>query len=151
MIKQRVTTQKRNKIFLCFSEDITASVCAKKDSNMMNCSYVMGIGKDIFDLAEQGFSIGKDGDNYTVSFPNDLTEVWENFIIKNLEVGYWNEYITEDKIVFIFRLSEGIKRYEVYDFQNDEVLELCERLCDCKFVSLKKMLCDNHFYSQLIQ
>ncbi|MDE6414236.1 MAG: hypothetical protein K2K48_02365 [Anaeroplasmataceae bacterium] len=117
----------------------------------MNYSYVMGIGNAISELASQGFSIGKDGDNYTVSFPNDLTAVWEDFIVNHLEVGYWNEYITEDKIVFIFRLSEGIKRYEVYNFQNDEVLGLCERLCDCKFVSLKKMLCDNHFYSQLIQ
>lgn len=117
----------------------------------MNYSYVMGIDNDIYDLVAQGFSIGKDGDNYTVSFPDDLATVWEDYIVKHLKVGYWNEYISKDKIVFIFRLFEDIKRYEVYNFQNDEVLALCERLCDCKFVSLKKMLCDNHFYSQLIQ
>lgn len=117
----------------------------------MNYSYVMGIDNAIYDLVAYGFLIEKDGDNYTVSFSDDLTAVWEDFIVKHLEVGYWNEYIAKDKIVFIFRLSEGIKRFEVYNYQNDEVLELCERLCDCEFVSLKKMLCDNHFYSQLIQ
>lgn len=117
----------------------------------MNYSYVMGINNAICDLAAQGFSIGKDGDNYTVSFPDDLANVWEDFIVKHLEVGYWNEYIAKDRIVFIFHLSQGIKRYEVYNFQNDDVLALCERLCDCKFVSLKKMLCGNHFYSKLIQ
>lgn len=117
----------------------------------MNYSYVMGIDSTINDLAKQGFSIGKDGDDYTVSFSDDLAMVWEDFIVKHLEIGYWNEYIAKDKIVFIFRLSDGIKRYEVQDFQNDEVLELCERLCGCKFISLRKMLCDNHYYARIIQ
>ena len=27
---------------------------------------------------------------------------------------------------------------------------LCEKLCDCKFESIKKMLLDNMFYSQVI-
>ena len=117
----------------------------------MNYSYVMGIDNAICDLAARGFSIVKDGDNYTVSFPDDLATVWEDFIVKHLEVGYWNEYIAKDKVVFIFQLPDGVKRYEVYNFQNNEVLALCEKLCVCKFISLKKMLCDNHFYSQIIK
>lgn len=117
----------------------------------MNYSYVMGIDSAINDLAEKGFLIGKDDDNYTVSFSDDLATVWENFIIKHLDIGYWNEYVAKDKIVFIFRLSDGVKRYEVYNFQHDEVLKLCERLCGCKFVSLRKMLCDNRFYASILQ
>ena len=63
---------------------------------------------------------------------------------------YWNEYLAKDKVVFIFHLEEGYKRFEVVDFVNDEVLGLCEKLCDCKFASIKKMLLDNLFYSQVI-
>lgn len=117
----------------------------------MNYSYVMGIDNAVCELAAQGFSIEKDGDNYMVSFPDDLAMVWEDFIVKHLEIGYWNEYIAKGKIIFVFQLSDGVKRYEVNNFQDDEVLSLCERLCGCKFVSLKKMLCDNHFYSRIIQ
>lgn len=117
----------------------------------MNYSYVMGIGREINDLAAQGFSIENEGDNYMVSFSDDLSTVWEDFIVNHLEIGYWNEYIAKDKVVFIFRLSNGVKRYEVYNFQNDEVLALCERLCGCKFQSIKQMLSGNHFYAKKLQ
>ncbi len=39
---QRISTQRRNKIFLCFSEGITASACAKiagVNRNTVNSSY----------------------------------------------------------------------------------------------------------------
>ena len=116
----------------------------------MYYSYVMGIDNSINRLSSQGFSIEKDGDNYMVTFPDNLCVIWEDFIAEHLKIGFWNEYIAKNKVVFIFRLTEGIKRYEVDDFQNNEVLTLCEKLCGCKFTSLKKMLCDNHFYSKII-
>ena len=40
---------------------------------------------------------------------------------------------------------------EVNDYLNDEVLHLCEQLCNCKFESIKKMLSDNSFYSTIIR
>lgn len=39
------------------------------------------------------------------------------FITKHLELGYWNE-----------------------------VLALCEKLCECKFKSIRAMLVGNHFF-----
>lgn len=33
-----------------------------------------------------------------------------------LEVEYWNEYLTEDKVIFLFHLQDGFKRYEVKDY-----------------------------------
>ena len=33
---------------------------------------------------------------------------------------YWNEYLTDDKIIFLFRLEDGFKRYEVKNYENDE-------------------------------
>ena len=66
------------------------------------------------------------------------TEEWKAFIKQHLEVEYWNEYLTDNKVIFIFHLEDGFKRYEVENFINNEVLELCEKLCDCKFESIKK-------------
>lgn len=116
----------------------------------MYYSYVMGIDDSILELKNQGFIIENDNENYTISFPKDKWKLWEDFITKKLELGYWNEYLTEDKVVFLFQLEDGIKRYEVYNFENDEVLALCEKLCQCKMESLEKMLCENHYYKKIL-
>ena len=117
----------------------------------MYYSYVMGIDDSILNLETQGFTINKDGNNYQVSFPEDKAQCWEDYIKKHLEVEYWNEYLTEDKVIFLFHLQDGFKRYEVNDYNNDEVLSLCEKLCNCKFGSIKQMLSDNSFYGSIIR
>lgn len=116
----------------------------------MNYSYVMGMDDCIMQLKEHGFFIEKDGCNYTVSFPKDKSSVYEDFVCSHLQVGYWNEYIQGDLVVFLFHLPDGIKRYEVLSYQNSEVLALCEKLCECKFQSIYSMLKGNHFYSKYI-
>ncbi len=116
----------------------------------MYYSYVMGIDTSINELKNEGFFIETDKENYMVSFPKEKAEIWEKFISKHLEVEYWNEYIADNGVVFLFHLEEGIKRYEVDNFENAEVLALCEKLCDCKFQSLKSMLIENHFYKEKI-
>lgn len=116
----------------------------------MNHSYVMGIGEEIWTLADKGFKIADDGGNYTVAFPEENRSIWEDFISQHLEPGYWNEYLTENSVIFLFHLDEGLKRYEVRNFSNDEVLFLCEKLCECKFDSLKHMLTGNHYYRDII-
>lgn len=111
----------------------------------------MGVDESILSLTQHGFCIKKDGNNYQVSFPRDKAEVWEEFIKEHLEVEYWNEYLTENKVIFLFHLEDGFKRYEVNDYMNNEVLSLCERLCDCKFLSIKQMLSGNSFYKTIIK
>ena len=113
-------------------------------------TYVMGIDDSIYDLENQGFIIEHEWDNFKVSFTEDKAELWEEFIKRHLKVEYWNEYLTEDKVVFLFHLADGFRRFEVNDYMNDEVLRLCEQLCNCKFESIKKMLSDNSFYSTII-
>lgn len=117
----------------------------------MNHSYVMGVTSSILTLKEQGFIIEKDGDNYMVSFDKDKSPIWEEFISKNLKLGFWNEYIQDGIVVFLFHLKDGIKRYEVHFYNNDEVLSLCEKLCGCKFPSIYQMIIDNHFYSRFLK
>ncbi|MBQ3515520.1 MAG: hypothetical protein IJA32_17285 [Lachnospiraceae bacterium] len=77
--------------------------------------------------------------------------IWEEFIVNHLETGYWNEYLTEKEVVFLFHLEDEIKKYKVYDYKNDEVLALCEKLCECKFESIKAMLIGNHYYKNILE
>lgn len=116
----------------------------------MYYSYVMGVNDSIKKLIEQGFTIENDGENFMVSFPKDRASDWENYISKHLKTGYWNEYLDGNIVVFLFHLQDGIKRFEVFDYSDDDVLKLCEKLCDRKFDSLKIMLSDNHFYKNKI-
>ena len=117
----------------------------------MYYSYVMGIDDSILSLKDKGFVIEKVESNYQVTFSKENAQIWEDFIKNYLEVEYWNEYLAEDKVVFIFHLEDGFKRYEVENYDNDEVLDLCEKLCNCKFGSIKQMLADNSFYKKIIE
>lgn len=112
----------------------------------MYYSYVMGIGKEIDDLKNEGFIIEPIGNDYGISFPREKAQIWEDFIEKHLERNYWNEYLTDDGVVFLFHLDNGIKRYYVENYTDDEVLSLCEKLFGGKFPSIKEMLLGNSFY-----
>jgi 8-oxo-dGTP diphosphatase len=114
-------------------------------------SYVMGMDDEILSLAEKGFDINRDGENYTVTFPKILASEWERFVSKHLKYEYWNEYFADDQAVFLFHLKDGIERYEVENYHHPEVLALCQALCGCKFPSLKEMLLGNWFYRQAIE
>lgn len=116
----------------------------------MYYSYVMGIGDEIFSLKEKGFVIEKCGDDYGISFSKEMAGAWEDFISRFLEVEYWNEYLTDDGVVFLFHLQDGIRRYEVENYSNDEVLALCGKLCEYEFSSIKDMLKENEFYKDKI-
>ena len=102
-------------------------------------SYVMGMKDEIFSLKEQGFTVCRDGENYTVTFPKELTSLWEAFVSSHLP-----------RVVFLFSLEAGIKRFVVETDSHPEVLSLCEALCGCKFPSLQEMLLGNWFYRQAI-
>lgn len=114
-------------------------------------SYAMGISYNILKLRQQGFLIKKIGSDYFVSFPQEKDILWEAFIESNLKEKYWNEYITEDKIVFLFKLNGKIDRHEVYNFDSNEVLQLCETLCERKFESLRQMLESNKYYKIILK
>lgn len=122
----------------------------RQNEKHLCCSYVMGVGKSIYNLKTQGFKIKKSGSNFIVFFNADKSKIWENFISNNLQAGYWNEYLTNNSVIFLFNLQNNIKRYVVYNYENQEVLELCEKLCESKFQSIKSMLTKNKTYRKII-
>ena len=72
----------------------------------MNFSYAMGMTEEIYNLEKEGFIIEKDGEDFKVSFDKKLADKWETFVYKHLAEEYWNEYITENEIIFIFHLKK---------------------------------------------
>ena len=69
---------------------------------------------------------------------------------EHLQFEYWNEYLIGDEVVFIFHIQDGIKKFKVENYENDEVLKLCEMLCECKFESIKDMILGNWFYKEVL-
>ena len=114
-------------------------------------SYVKGFSPDSRELAEAGFVWKQDGENAELAFPGEKASLWENYVAAHLPCGYWNEYLQEDSVVFLFQLPDGFRRYEVYDFRNEEVLSLCNKLCGCTFPSLREMLMENALYRPVIE
>lgn len=121
------------------------------ENTSMCHSYVMGINNNITLLKINGFDVNADAENYTVTFPKYKAPMWEDFISEYLLFEYWNEYLIDDKVVFLFHLRDGIKRIEVENYSNDEVLQLCKQLCNCKFESIKSMLLGNRFYKRFLE
>lgn len=114
-------------------------------------SYAMGVDNSILALESQEFKIEKDKSNFMVTFPESKKEVWENYIKMHLKQGFWNDYVSKNnEVTFIFHLENGFKKYIVKDFNNNEVLKLCEKLCSCKFETLEKMIKDNKFYKKVL-
>lgn len=116
----------------------------------MYYSYVMGIDDRILSLRDSGFTIEEFNRSYGVAFPKEKADKWEHFISQYLEQGYWNEYLSDDGVIFLFHLEDGLRRYVVKNYKNEEVLSLCEKLCECKFKSIKDMLKENHYYKDKI-
>ena len=111
----------------------------------MNYSYVMGID-DADELNNKGFIIQKMGNDYGISFSDNKSKIYEDFICRRLSNGFWNEYLGREK-VFIFKFEDGsIKRYGLDSKNYDEILNLCRKFANYEFESIEKMLRDNEYY-----
>lgn len=111
----------------------------------MNYSYLMGV-KDVSELVNAGFVIEQIDDDYGVKFTKEQENKYEEFVVKNLEPGYWNEYLG-DNIVFIFKYPNNeIKKFILDDINEREILNLCCEFAECDFSSLRQMLEENSFY-----
>ncbi len=113
----------------------------------MNYSYVIAV-KNIHELIENGFNVQSSDEDYLVSFTDDKTNFFEAFIQRNLENGFWNEYLGKDK-VFIFKHKNGrVHKYVLNDSNEKEILKLCKEFANQDFENIDKMLKDNEFYKE---
>ena len=113
----------------------------------MNYSYLMGV-KDVSELRNSGFIIEEIDGDYGIIFTKDKEKQYEEFVTKNLEAGYWNEYLG-DSFVFIFKYPDNSVIKYIYDKNNEqEILDLCCKFAECIFPSFMQMLKDNSFYAE---
>jgi len=113
----------------------------------MNYSYLMGV-KDVSELRNNGFIIEEIDGDYGIIFTKDKEKQYEEFVTRNLEAGYWNEYLG-DSFVFIFKYTDNSVKKYIYDKNNEqEIFDLCCKFAECNFPSFMQMLKDNSFYAE---
>ena len=113
----------------------------------MNYSYLMGV-KDVSELRNSGFIIEEIDGDYGIIFTKDKEKQYEEFVTRNLEAGYWNEYLG-DSFVFIFKYPDNSVKKYIYDKNNEqEIFDLCCKFAECNFPSFMQMLKDNSFYAE---
>ena len=138
---------KNNSLSYKYLDNDTLNNKSLDEKITINYSYVMGVS-NIDKLKENGFEIKQYGSNYGISFSNDKSRIFEEYIYENLQNGFWNEYLGKE-IVFIFKFRDGsFKRYVLNKDNEKEILNLCEKFANCKFESIDKMLRDNIFYKE---
>lgn len=116
------------------------------NNNKLCLSYLMGVNDSTMALTSRGFNVEEDGKHFKISFPSEKAEYYEDYIINNLNEGYWNEYIS-DHVVFIFKFKNGtIKRFVLDENNHDVILKLCCEFASAEFNSIKDMLLGNDFY-----
>lgn len=115
-------------------------------------SYAMGIGNKMEKLDKDRFIINEDDGDYEVTFDKDDVDTWEQFIIDNMECGYWNDYIVDDEIVIIFKESNGeINKYILSKDNNQELLKKFCLFAETEFSSVREMYLDTPFYRNKIE
>ncbi len=115
-------------------------------------SYAMGINERIINLDKNKFKINDDESDYEIIFNKEDTFLYEKFIVENLEVGYWNEYIIDDKIVFMFKEIDGLlNKYVLSEENNEQILNKCSKFAEANFASIRQMFLDTPFYSDKLE
>lgn len=114
-------------------------------------SYAMGIGERIKYLDATKFNIVEDDGDYEIIFDKKDELEYNNFIKETIEVGYWNEYFIDDRIVFYFKENEkDIIKYVLKKDNNEEILVKCKEYAEVDFVSVRQMFLDTPFYNKHI-
>lgn len=116
-------------------------------------SYIMG-QKNITsaDIEALGGTIEKitPAGHLCVVFPRHKTDEFEKLITEKMQPGFWNEYMFDEGVVFIFKFTDGTtKRFELNDTTNDEIHRLgCEFNGEiCPGGKALDWLKDNEWYS----
>lgn len=95
-------------------------------------SYLMGADKiSTDDLTDLGIEIVEtsDSDSRKLKIPARKIEDYKQLIRDKLTPGFWNEYIGEHDIYFIFKLKGGeLHEYTLSKENEQEIDELCATL-----------------------
>lgn len=121
-------------------------------------SYLMGAPKITDeDIVRVGAEIvGRvDSGSRRLTIPKEHIADYERLIIEKLDPGFWNEYVGEREIVFLFKTKDGsVKRYVYAEENRLEIAKLCSTFNGDpleKTSQLLEYIAGNEFYTDLIQ
>ena len=116
-------------------------------------SYLMG-AKEITDqnLTDLGIEIIEktESGSRKLKISKDKIEDYKSLIKEKMTPGFWNEFLNENGIHFIFKLEDGsIKKYTLSPENEQEIDNLCAKLNNEppeKTANVYKYISDNDFY-----
>jgi len=119
----------------------------------MYLSYLMGAEKiSDEELRALGIEIVEtaESSNRKLKIPAEAMQEYEKLIKEKMTAGFWNEYIGEKEIKFIFKLGDGsIREYSLSSENEQEVDDLCAKLNNeppDKTANVYKYISENSLY-----
>lgn len=151
---------RENAIKLLQGMQITAHMIAHdkvNEENKVYKSFLMGASqitdKELLDLDIQ-IKPCDDPEDRKLIIPAKSIEDYKNLIRNKLDSGFWNDFVGEDLIYFIFKMPNGEIKEFVYDEEDRlKIAELCSQLNHDpieKTSDLLNYLAENSFYTASI-
>lgn len=89
-----------------------------------------------------------------LNIPSNAIEAYRDLIKEKMTPGFWNEFLDENEIYFIFKLKDGAIREYVLSSENEqEIDDLCAKLNNeppDKTANVYKYISENNFYHDLM-
>ena len=119
----------------------------------MYLSYLMGADKiSDQDLVNLGIETVEktDSGSRKLKIPSDKIEGYKNLIREKITPGFWNEFLDENNVHFIFKFKNGeIREYVLSPENEQEIDKICAELNNeppDKTANVYKYISDNDFY-----
>jgi hypothetical protein len=95
-----------------------------------------------------------DSDSRTLKISEEALKIYEELVSKKLDGGFWNDIVSETRILFIFKFKDGsIKRFELSKKNQPEIAQLCHEFNGDpleKTSNILAYLAGNDFYADTI-
>lgn len=119
----------------------------------MYLSYLMGADKisdqDLTNLEIEIVEMTDSGSR-KLKIPSDKIEGYKNLIREKMTPGFWNEFLDENNVHFIFKFKNGeVKEYILSPENEQEIDKICAELNNeppDKTANVYKYISDNDFY-----
>ncbi len=159
--KGKEEATRENAIKLLQGMQITAHMIAHDKVNEENKVYksvLMGAPQvTSAKLAELGIEITEEAESGTrkLLIPAKSLEQYKSLVRAKLDNGFWNDFVGDDLIYFIFKMPDGETKEFVYDEEDRlTIAELCSQLNHDpieKTSDLLNYLAENEFYTEAVE
>ncbi len=97
----------------------------------------------------------EDSESRKLTIPATSIEAYKDLVRNKLDNGFWNDFVCDDLIYFIFKMPDGEIKEFVYDEEDRlTIAELCSKLNHDpieKTSDLLNYLAENEFYTEAVE